>query len=182
MLYDLPTKLNICGTEYDIRSDYRAVLEICTALSDAELTNQDKAIVTLDIFYPSFRDIPSEQYEEAIRKCFWFINCGEEEQNVKAPKLVDWEQDFKYIVAPINRVCGQEIRTVPYMHWWTFIAAYYEIGECTFSQIVKIRDSLARGKSLDKFDREWYNRNRKIVDFKTTFTESENELLKQWGV
>jgi len=185
MIYDLPTSVDIGGKEYEIRSDYRAVLDICTALTDVNLSPQDKAIVVLDIFYPGFAEMPPEHYEEAIRKCFWFINCGDEieGQNRKAPKLMDWEQDWKYIVASINRIIGQEIRSIPYMHWWTFISAYYEIGgDCLFAQIVRIREKLLKGKKLDKAEREWYNKNRHLVDFKTTYSEAEKELLKQLGI
>lgn len=96
------------------------------------------------------------------------------------PKLVDWEQDFTYIVAPINRVTGQEVRAVEYMHWWTFLLAYYEIGDCTFAQIVRIRDLRARGKPLDKTDQDWYNRNRRLVDFKRKYTEQDEEKFSKW--
>ena len=181
MMYELPKSLTVCGSEYEIRSDYRAVLDICTALSDNELDDQEKALAALIIMYPGFADMPPEHYEEAIRQCFWFINCGDDDQNQKAPKLMDWEHDFKYIVAPINRVVGQEVRSIPYLHWWTFISAYYEIGDCTFAQIVRIRDKKARGKPLDKMDQEWYLRNRSLVDLPTKYTDAENEILKLWG-
>jgi len=183
MIYDLPTSVDIQGQEYEIRSDYRAILDICIALNDPELTNDDKALAALDIFYPSFEDMPPEHYQEALDKCMWFINCGSEDAGDKhAPKLMDWEQDFQYIVAPVNRVCGQEIRAAEYMHWWSFVSAYYEIGgDCTFSQIVRVRDRLARGKSLDKSDREWYRRNRALVDLKTKYTEAEEDVLKAYA-
>lgn len=182
MIFDLPTSVTVCGTDYQIRSDYRAVLDICTALTDLELSDQEKAIVMLDIFYPGISDMPQGHYEEAVKQCFWFINCGEDEPAQRnAPKLVDWEQDFKYIVAPVNRVMGTEIRSLEYMHWWTFVSAYYEIGDCTFAQIVRIRDMLARGKQLDKVEREWYEKNRHLVDLKVTYTKAEDELLKMWG-
>lgn len=183
MMYDLPTSLEICGTEYTIRSDYRAVLDICTALSDPDLSEQDKGLALLDIFYPDFTNMPAEHYNEAVKQCFWFINCGEdaeERQEKKTPKLMDWNQDFKYIVPPINRVTGQEIRAIPYMHWWSFISAYYEIGDCLFAQIIRIRDKKAKGKKLDKSDREFYQKNRHIVDLKTTYSEQENQLLNEW--
>lgn len=70
---------------------------------------------------------------------------------------------------------------IDYLHWWTFLAAYYEIGECTFAQIVHIRDKLSRGQRLDKTDQEWYRRNRELVDFKRKYTDAEDELMKQWG-
>ena len=181
MIYDLPKRLVVCGSEYDIRSDYRAVLDICTALSDVELTDEDKAFVALGVFYPTFEKMPPEHYQEALAQCFWFINCGDEEQNRHAPKLMDWEQDFRYIVAPINRVVGQEIREIPYLHWWSFISAYYEIGDCVFAQIVRIRDKKAKGKPLDKEEQRFYRDNRQMVDFKAKYTDAENELLKLWG-
>lgn len=182
MMYDLPKSLLVCGSEYEIRSDFRAVLDVCTALSDNELSDQEKTLVLLQIMYPTFPTMPPEHYQEAVQQCFWFMNCGgREDQTRKAPKLVDWEHDFQYIVAPINRVVGQEIRSIEYMHWWTFISAYYEIGDCTFAQIVRIRDKKSRGKPLDKADQEWYRRNRSMVDLPTGYTEAENDILKQWG-
>ena len=177
----LPTAVEVGGTEYEIRSDYRAILDICSALSDDELDERDRAAALLDIFYPGFGDMPPEHYEEAVQKCFWFINCGDGEQERSAPKLVDWKQDFKYIVAPINRVSGQEIRAVEYLHWWTFIAYYYEIGDCLFAQIVRIRERKARGKPLDKQDAAWYRQNRCLVDMKSGYTEAEDAILKTWG-
>lgn len=183
MIFSLPQSVEIQGVEYSIRSDYRDVLNICIALDDQELDGQEKALVILDTFYPEFEEMPTGHYQDAIEKCFWFINCGDDTpQDRKSPKLVDWEHDFHYIVAPINRVCGQEIRSIPYMHWWTFISCYYEIGsECVFSQIVNIRSKLARGEKLDKGERKWYQKNRNMVDIKTKFTNEEQELMREWG-
>lgn len=180
MMYELPTTIEINGAEYAIRSDYRAVLDICAALNDAELNEQDRALVVLTIFYPDFAQMPPDHYDEAIRKCFWFINCGAAEQSRKTPKLMDWEQDFPFIIAPVNRVLGSEARAMAYLHWWTFIAAYYEIGDCTFAQIVRVRERRAKGKRLDQADREWYRNNRRLVDLKTTYTEREEEVLSAW--
>ena len=180
-MWGLPTSVTIGEREYPIRSDYRAVLDICTALSDPELSGEEKAIAAMYIFYPDFESMPSVDYEEAIRQCFKFINCGEEEQNGKrSPKLVDWEQDWQYIAAPVSRVAGQEIRSMEYMHWWTFVACYYEIGDCLFAQIVRIRDKLARGKPLDKEDRAWLREHRDMVDFKRKYTAEEDEIVAQW--
>ena len=176
----LPTSLEAGGTEYEIRSDYRAILDLCVALSDPELDDQDRACILLDILYPSLADMPSEAYEEAIDRGLWFINGGVREGSGKGPRLVDWEQDFPYIVAPINRVTGREIRAVAYMHWWTFLAAYCEIGDCTFAQIVRIRARIAKGKKLDKGDQEWYRNNRALVDISQKYTERETEALGAW--
>lgn len=181
MNYDLPSDVEINGTTYPIRTDYRAILDICVALSDPELDERDKSFVALIIFYPGFEDMPPEDYEEALKRCFWFISAGEDESGQKHSRLMDWEQDFSIIAPPINRVLGKDIRKKDeYTHWWTFVGAYYEIGDCTFAQVVSIRDKLARHKKLEKWDKEWLQRNRKLVDFKTKYTEEEEDLFKMW--
>lgn len=180
MMYELPTSLEIGGKAYEIESDYRAILDICVAICDPELNNQERAMVALQIFYPDFDCVPASDYQEALERCFWFINCGEAPSDRQTPKLMDWEQDFPRIVSPINRVLGVEIRAVEYLHWWSFISAYYEIGDCLFAQIVAIRNKMAKGKPLDKQEREFYRQNRDIVDLKTKYSTAEEDLLKEW--
>lgn len=182
MIYYLPQSLEIGGREYAIRSDFREVLEIIGIMNDVDLEEWERAYVTLLFFYPEFKEMPPDDYQEAIRKCYWFVSGGKDEQpEESAPILMDWEQDFPYIIAPVNRVIGHEVRADKYLHWWTFLAAYMEIGECTFSQIVHIRDTQHRGKKLDASDKEWYSRNRDIVDLKTKYSTAEEDLLKKWG-
>ena len=42
MRYDLPRSLEVDGEEREIRSDFRPVLDIITALNDLELTEREK--------------------------------------------------------------------------------------------------------------------------------------------
>lgn len=179
MNYTLPTTVEVNGKEHPIRSDFRAILDIITALNDPELNGQEKAFCMLDIFFEDFEEMSPEDYQNAVEACCKFIDHGAGEKR-NAPRLVDWEQDFEFIIAPINRVSGHDIRTDDYLHWWTFISYYYEIGDCLFAQIVRIRKALKKGK-LDKVDREWYRENRDLVDFKQRFTDAEEELLNLWG-
>lgn len=187
MIYALPKSVVIGGRDFPIRYDYRVILDIFEAMNDPELTDQERALAVLQMFYVDFDAV--EDYEAAIRECFWFINGGKyEDSSKKKPRLVAWEQDFPYIAAPINRVLGYEIRAVEYdpetntggLHWWTFLSAYMEIGDCLFAQVVGIRSKKARGKKLDASDQEFYRRNRDLVDIKARYTEAEEELLKQW--
>lgn len=181
MTYELPTSVTVNGREYAIRSDYRAVLDIISALSDPELDNENKALETLDCFYPGFADMPISDYAEALKQCFLFISSGEEPNCGKQqPKLMDWNQDFGLIVGPVNRIIGREIRALEYLHWYTFLAAYQEIGDCTFAQVVSIRRKKLKGKKLDASEREFYQQNRKLVDFKRAYTAAENETVGKW--
>lgn len=180
MNYELPKTVTVNGVEHPIRSDYRAILDIITALNDPELDDQDKAFVMLDIFYEDFDKLDVNDYKNAVEECCQFIDHGVGgKQN--SPKLMDWEQDFEFILAPINRISGHDIRNDEYLHWWSFLSLYYEIGDCLFAQIVRVRKDLRKGTLKDKTDREWYRENRELVDFKQRFTEAEEDLLKVWG-
>lgn len=181
MIYDLPERLTVGETVYEIRSDFRDVLDILEICNDTEINEQERYYLTLLFFYIDFQNMPERDYREALEKCFWFINGGENERKdaKKAPQLMDWEQDYPYIIAPINRVVGHEIRALPHLHWWTFLSAYMEIGECTFAQIVHIRDMKRQGKKLSSFDQEWYRKNRDLVDLGTRYSAKDDELFQK---
>ena len=174
----LPTTLEVGGKEYAIRTDYRVALDIFLALTDIELDDTEKALEALEILY--IDEIPVEHMQEALDKCYWFLRSGEDEREQQQPQLVSWEQDFNMIAAPISKIVGQDVRGMEYLHWWSFLSAYMGIGDCLFSQVVAIRDKKARGKSLDKADREFYRRNRDIIEIKKKTTEAEDEILNGW--
>lgn len=178
--YSLPTTITVGGVDYAIRSDYRAILDIISAMNDPELDNAERALVLLQIFYVDCKEIPRADWQSAVNEALKFIGCGKE-QNTDGARLVDWEQDFQYIIAPINVIAGKDVRGLDYLHWWSFVGYYGEISDkSTFSQIVRIRDAMRRGK-MDKTDREWYNRNRDLVDLRTAYTSAEKDLLAKWS-
>ena len=180
MNYSLPTSLDVGGVCYAIRSDFRPALDIIVALGDPELTDEDKANVTLRILYPDWKKIPRRDWQEAVNKALWFIAGGKEEDGKKHPRLMDWEQDFDLIIAPVNRIAGTDVRGKEYVHWWTFLSYYNEIGECAFSQIVSIRQKRKKGKKLEKWEQEFYKDNRDAVELKQKFTQKEDDLVAKW--
>lgn len=187
MNYDLPTSVTIDGKEYEIRADFRPTLDICVGLNDPDADNEAKALIALKIFYPDYPDIPNTK--EALEKCLWFLRGGKEEPKSGGPVLYNWEQDFDLIIAAINKVAGFDIRTVKYnyetntggYHWFSFLTCFQEIGDCTFAQVVNIRNKLRKGKKLEKYEREWYERNRDIVDLKTAYSEDEEAEFEKWS-
>ena len=182
MIYYLPESVELDGKDYEIHSDFRAILAIIEILNDLELTEPERVELSLRLFYIKFEDIPIELYKEALEKLVWFMNCGEEfDQEEDTSKLMDWEKDFPIIIAPINRVLGHDARSDEHLHWWTFVGAYMEIGDCTFAQVVHIRDKLRKGEQLDKYDKEWYSKNKDLVNIKATYTSEDMKLLEKWG-
>lgn len=172
MNYSLPEALTVGGAEHKIRTDYRVILDAIAALNDKELEPSERAEACVRIIFPDWRNI--ENHFEAYEQCLWFIACGEDIKNErKRPKIMDWEQDFGLIVPPINRVLGYDCRGSAPLHWWSFVAAYYEIGECAFSCVTGIRRKLQTGKPLDNWEKEYYRDNHEAITLKSRLTAEE---------
>lgn len=177
-LWSLPTSAVIGGKTYSINADFRDILDIFRYMSDMEQPEHIRWRIVLALFYEG--DIPRDHQEEAMEYLVNFISCGEPDGK-PAPKLLDWEQDAQIIVADVNKVAGMEIRRLPFLHWWTFMAYFNAIGEGQLSTLVSLRDKLARGKKLEKWEQEYYRKNISKVRLKTKYTSAEEEILKQWG-
>lgn len=174
----LPGALNVSGKEYPIRTDYRVILNILEAFGDPDLNEYEQAMICLECLYEELPD----DLEEALKKAAWFIDGGEAVSESKL-RLMDWEQDEKMIIASVNRVAGYEVRTADFLHWWTFLGYFYEIGEGRFSMIVGLRAKMARGKELTKEEREFIRENRDMVKLKERRTvEEEAELERLRGI
>ena len=78
--WKLPTSVTVCGQEFAIRSDYRAVLDAISALRDPELSPQEQTLACLEILYPDWRNLPD--LGTAAQAAMVFINCGKPVEEV----------------------------------------------------------------------------------------------------
>lgn len=186
--WEFPNSLNIGGIDYEIRTDFRAILDLLNALEDPDLIDEDKQITTymksrviLEIMFPDCDNIPQENIQEALDKVSEFIDMGIGDDS-KKPKIMDWKQDAPIIIPAINKVLNKEIRAEKYMHWWTFLGAYMEIGEGLFSNVIHIRQKKAKGKKLEKWELEFYKENKSLIDFqhKEKRSNEEKEMLRDY--
>lgn len=178
----LPDSLEINGTSYDIRTDFRDILVIMQAFNDSELLPDEKYAVMLEILYKDSEAFQETDFTEAIRQALWFLDCGQVEEDNKPPaKVMDWEQDESIVFPAVNKVAGQEVRAVKYMHWWTFMGYFMEIEDGTFSTVLAIRQKKAKGKKLEKWEQEFYRNNRKLCDIKKKYTAEEQEEIDYWN-
>lgn len=179
-LWQLPQKADICGKSYDICPDYRDVLEIFSYLQDPDLPLFLRWQIALALFYKE--PVSKAHWQEAVRYLCWFISGGREEPNTADAPLLDWQQDADAIVADVNKLAGQEIRALPFLHWWTFLSWFHAIGEGQVSTLVSIRDKLRRGKKLEPYEQEFYRRNRSRVELRKKYSaeeRAEQERLKK---
>lgn len=178
-MWSLPLTVEIDGVIHNIRNkcDYRVVLDVIEVFKDEELGDNEKVACALIIFYEDVDKIKNR--EEATKQMLKVINLGEEEaEQDNKPKIMDWQHDFQLIAPPVSRVLGYDVRTPDrYCHFWTFIGAYMEIGECQFSSVISIRTKRMKGQKLDKSEEEFYRENKKMIDLPQKLTKEEQEWL-----
>ncbi len=175
MLRKLPLSLNVGGKDYPIRTDYRDCLLILDAFNDPDLSWQEQYMVMLQILY---KEVPGEEHiKEAIDKALWFLNLGEESSQVSSKPVFSWEQDEQMIFAEVNKIAGREIRLDEYMHFWTFMGFFQCIGEGLFSTVISIRQKLNSHKKLDKTEKEFYKKNKQLVDLKKRVSTAEQQSI-----
>lgn len=170
---DLPTSLCVNGKEWPIRSDFRWVLRICCAFNDPELEDSEKVYVTLAVLYEDFEDMDKTEYEDAFKAALEFIDHGTEGKEEHSPRVMDWEQDEGIMFPAINKVAGYETRGAEYVHWWTFLGYFMEISEGVFSTVLSLRMKKAKGKKLEKHEREYWNANKSVCVLRTKLTAEE---------
>ena len=180
-IWNLPTKLHINGNDWEIRTDFRVILDILTAISDPDLDDEDRWLICLMILIVDFDNLPRADYEEACKQAKEFIDMGlgdNENDKRKKPRTMDWEQDAQLIIPAVNRVMGKEVRAEQYLHWWTFLSAYMEIGECNYTHILNIRNKKIKGKKLEKWEQEFIRENSDLVNLKKKLSAEEIEEKK----
>lgn len=162
MLGSLPKTLNINGTDYAIRSDYRNILQIISAYNDSALTDAEKAFICMKRLFTAFDTLPQSDYDEAYRAAVSFIDCGERSGKT-SPRVINWEKDEQMIFAAVNKVAGAEIRGLSYLHWWTFLGYFQNIDrEDIWGFVLMIRQKCAKRKKLEKHEQEFFNANRDL--------------------
>lgn len=174
-MYELPTSITIEDRQYQITNngDYRVILDCFSALSDSELSEDEKVLASLLIFYNEFDDIEDLPTDENILKqfvveMFRFFNCGQEETvgaNVGSP-VIDWDTDSMIVTAAINNVAHTEVRALPYLHWWTFMGYYMSVGDSILSTVVSIRNKLNRNKKLEDWEKDFKRDNPQYFNWK----------------
>ena len=191
-MYEIPTTITVNDTEYPIRckGDYRMVLDCFSCLNDTELDENERMLACLIIFYEDLNDLEDFQgldddnIKQLIEKMYAFFECGESPMHSMPYKTIDWDKDSQIIASAVNKVAHMEVRSVEYLHWWTFLGYFSEVGESVLSTVVSIRDKIKRGKKLEKYEKEFKARNPHyfIWDSRTLEQKKDDDdILSMWN-
>lgn len=172
MIGRLPVSLEVGGKNYEINTDFRIALLIFEAYNDPDLSNYEKNCVCLECLYNTVPD----NVDEALKKAVWYLDGGDTPKSRQSPvKIMDWEYDQSIIFPAVNKVAGYETRSVKYLHWWSFLGLFGEVGDGLFAQVMSIRAKLAKGKKLEKWEREFYHEHKELINIKAKPTEEDKK-------
>lgn len=186
MKWDLPLSVSIDGEDFEIdkKCDYRVILDCINFYEDVNLDTATQHQAALVTFYKEPKLITN--IDEAVKQMIRVIDCvGEEEfserpkkQSESQPRLMSWKKDFKFIAPAVSRILGYDVRTPDkYTHWWTFMGAFQEIGECYWSTIISIRRKRLKGQKLEEWEQKVYRDNRHDIDLPQDLTNEERDWL-----
>ena len=164
MIGQLPQTLSVCNVEYEIRTDFRDILKIIAAYNDKDLSDKEKVFVCMRRVFKDLNKLPKDKntYSEAFKAATAFIECRLSSDK-PSPKVVNWDKDEQLIFPAVNKAAGMEVRSVPYMHWWTFLGYFQSIDrDDLFGVVLTIRQKKATGKKLEKHEKEFLAANREL--------------------
>ncbi|MBR1561583.1 MAG: hypothetical protein IJ645_00090 [Ruminococcus sp.] len=184
---ELPTSLTVCGERFDIRSDFRDILVICQALDDDDLSDKEKAVVTLRCLFYDWKRLPrkGEGLEEALKKAYWFVGGGDIPKSKRSEvRVIDWKKDGHMIYPAVSKTLGViDVRGLDYLHWFTFLGAFGENGDGLLSFVLSLRGKKARHKKLTKAEEEFLRNNKELIVIRSEKEQREidetNDFLKE---
>lgn len=182
ILIDLvPESVEIDRTEYKIRTDFRVSILFEMMMQDEELSNEEKLLKALELYYPIIPD----NVEEAIEKIKWFYRCGKDivksnNNKGESVKIYDYEYDDDYIYSAFLSQYNVDLQDIKHLHWWKFKAMFKSLNED--NKIVKIMQyrSINLSEIKDKEQNAYYRKMKKLYEIPRSATEIEkNKALEK---
>ena len=179
MIGYLPKTLNVNGKALPIRTDFRIVLNLFPMYEDQELSDPEKAYITCKRLYD--REIAPEDFIEATKQAYWYIDGGEMPKSEPSKaRIIDWQKDERMIMPAVSKTIGvPDIRALSYLHWWTFLGCFGEIGEGMMTTVLTLRRKQAEGK-LTKEERDFVRKNEDLICLRTPEEEAELQELRDF--
>lgn len=183
VLDGLPEVVEIAGTSVKIDTSFRTGIIFEEMLSDPELSDEDKLLTMLELYYPGIV-FDGTTIREAIEKIFWFYRCGSEPRQTTGgdeggETVFSYEYDADYIYAGFMSAYRIDLAKET-LHWWQFRALFRSLPEDT--QMMKIIGyrSMKISPKLSKEQKEHYKRMKRMYALPERYekTKAESDLTE----
>lgn len=175
----LPDKVKIGGKEVPINTDFRASVSFAICVHDPNLTDEEKILKGLELYYPT-RERDIYDIEEAVNKMLWFFRCGDETKpkgGKQQARAYDFEKDADSIYASFMMQYGVDLSSAP-LHWWLFMAMLQNLKEdVPFSKIMTYR--VIDTKGMSKEQAAFYRKMKRLYRLEEKKTDEQEEFQKK---
>lgn len=175
----LPKEVTYGGAVHPINWDFRTALLFEQLMDEPELSDEEKLVQALVLFFPELPQTETEALE-SVEKLMWFYKCGKElsdwqknkaeSDNVK--RVYDSDYDDDYIYAAFMQQYHIDL-TEANLHWWQYRAMFKALTDQT--EFVKIMGY--RGIDIDdkmtKEQKAHYKKLKKIYELPRPKDEQE---------
>jgi len=182
LIDEVPEYVIVDGEEYIINTDFRISIMFELLMQDSNLTENEKIIQALNLYYP---EIPNN-LSEAVEKMLWFYRCGKDiEQNKKVEEeredyskpqqIYSFEHDDELIFAAYLSQYGINLQAINHLHWWEFKALFKGLNASNkINEVMNIR-SMKIDKNMSKEQKIHYKELKRLYKLPDDRTEEEKE-------
>ena len=122
---EAPFSVEIDGAAVPINTDFRYAILFEQLMLDCTVSDREKVIGSLELFYPHIPD----NIAEAHKQMLWFYRCGKPARRggaagkLLSKKIFDYDQDDGYIFAAFVADYNIDLESAR-LHWWKFKALF----------------------------------------------------------
>lgn len=173
-----PKHVTIDGVKHPINTDFRVALKCFDIINDENISDTER---TYAVVYKLFGLIPKDEdmpiFVEKVEK---YLGCGEsQEQHKERKKDMDFEQDFKYLVASF--MSDYHINLVESdMHWYQFINLIQGFTENSVMNRVRDLRNYDLSDVKDQKQRNKIIKAQQSVALKSELTQEEQEAIDEF--
>jgi hypothetical protein len=137
----LPEAVSVNGKDYPINTDFRVWIDIQNILSDSSLSSVERVIrfFSLAFISPALPD----SVDGALFALSEFLSPlpkGEGINEKCTAPAFSFTYDGGLIYAAFLSQYGIDLSSAR-LHWWRFLALFYSLNNCKFTEIVGIRNA-----------------------------------------
>lgn len=183
LIDNVPKTVIIDNKEYDINYDFRISIMFELLIHDTNISEEEKIIKTLELYYP----ILPHKIDEAIEKILWFYKCGKEQGYKKHKKsskiqkqIYSFDTDDEYIYAAFLSQYNVDLQETS-LHWWEFKALFNSLSEDNkICEIMKFR-CMDLNKIKDKEEKAYYKEMQELYKIEEETTEEDLKEFEKWN-
>lgn len=176
-----PGSLYVDGVEYPIDSDFRTILRYNKMLDEVEENDMQQVFECMAQVYERVPD----NLLEAAATLNWFVRCGKEEKKKRPSNKIlginsndpfDFEVDGEMIYSAFRRndVYGIDLHTIPYLHWWEFMAMLNDLPDSVkLSRVMDYRIIDVNNQDFPKERRNFYRAMQDYYKIRKAFEQNE---------